>query len=94
MRESKGIQQDEAAELLEISPSYLSLIEHGKKEPSHDVLVKLANLYKVPLHLLIWNEDDLDKRTMTAKERDLMQKMNEYLELLFLQIMKRNAKRS
>jgi transcriptional regulator with XRE-family HTH domain len=45
--------QRELAATLEADPSYISLIEANKREPSREFLEKLANKLGIPLHLLI-----------------------------------------
>ena len=47
------ISQRELAHSLDTDPSYISLLEANKREPSREILEKLAEKLKVPLHLLI-----------------------------------------
>jgi len=47
-----GLQQKELAELAEIDPSHISLIEIGKRKPSVDMVGKLARALQIPEHLL------------------------------------------
>ena len=47
------ISQRELAKALDTDPSYISLLEANKREPSREVLEKLAAAFNVPLHLLI-----------------------------------------
>lgn len=42
-RENAGLKQCELADLASITPAYLSQIESGQREPSLDVLRKLAD---------------------------------------------------
>lgn len=90
LRESLGLKQSEVAKRLQISACYLSLLESGKKEITPQLLDALCEEYNVPSHLFAWNEKDLE-RAANAKERSLMQKMNEYMDELLLLIMKRSA---
>ena len=92
LRESLDLRQEDVAKELKITASYLSLIEHNKKQPSHDVLLKLANRYKVPFQLLMWDENDL-KRTTNPKERELVGKMDKFMQQLYFLVMKRDGKR-
>ncbi len=46
-RTKAGMTQTVAAEFLKITPEYLSMIENGKKQPSHQLIARLANLYSV-----------------------------------------------
>lgn len=80
--------QEDVAKRKKISASYLSLIEHGKKEPSNEVLEKLADLYNIPAYLLAWDQKNLE-RTATPKERELMEKINSFMEQLFFLVVSR-----
>lgn len=52
-RAAFGLSQAEFAKRLAISPSYLSLIEAGKRRAPQDVLMKLSDELKVPPHLVL-----------------------------------------
>ncbi len=47
-----GLQQRELAELAEIDPSHLSLVEAGKRNPSLATVEALVRALGVPVHLL------------------------------------------
>lgn len=49
IRQAKKVKQDTLAQLAGIHPAYLSNIEHGNKQPSLDVMAKLANGLEVDL---------------------------------------------
>lgn len=54
------------ADLLYISPSYLALIEAGKRMPNIDVLVRISTLADVSLDYIIFGKDDnLDSEQKT-----------------------------
>jgi transcriptional regulator with XRE-family HTH domain len=42
-----GLSQSEAAETLGITSPYLSMIEHGHKTPSPELVRRMAELYRV-----------------------------------------------
>lgn len=46
------------ADMLYISPSYLALIESGKRIPNLDVLVRIATVSDVSLDYLVFGKDD------------------------------------
>lgn len=52
-RAAFGLSQAEFAKRLAISPSYLSLIEAGKRRPPQDLLMKLSDALKLPPHLVL-----------------------------------------
>lgn len=88
LRLSLSIRQDAAAAKAGISPSYLSLIEAGKKQPSNGMLNLLADTYGIPSILLYWNDDDL-KRTESKEEKAIVTSINECIEQLFSLILSR-----
>lgn len=47
LRRSKGFSQERLAEIMGISPKYLSNIERGKENPTLDMFIKLANALNV-----------------------------------------------
>ena len=49
--------QEELAEILEISPSFLSHIETGKRKPGFDTLIQIAKCLNMSLDYLILDED-------------------------------------
>jgi transcriptional regulator with XRE-family HTH domain len=67
-----GLQQKELAELAEIDPSHISLIEVGKRKPSVDMLKRLAKALQIPDHLftlLAAEPEDLDVEDPKELER-------------------------
>lgn len=54
------------ADILYISPSYLALIESGKRIPNLDVLVRISTVADVSLDYLVFGKDDtLDSEQKT-----------------------------
>jgi transcriptional regulator with XRE-family HTH domain len=67
-----GLQQKELAELADIDPSHISLIEIGKRQPSVVMVGKLAKALQIPDHLLTLlaaEPDDLDMENPKELER-------------------------
>ena len=48
-RTDAGLTAKAAAEILLITPEYLSMLENGKGVPSQKLLLRMSALYKVPL---------------------------------------------
>ncbi len=68
LREKKNKTQAYFADVLYISPSYLSLIEDGKRVPNLDVLVHISELTDVSLDYLIFgDESDADSLSYTIR---------------------------
>jgi transcriptional regulator with XRE-family HTH domain len=58
-----GLSGRAAAEVLQITPEYLSMIENGKNQPSQKLLLRMADLYKVPLASFLQPENYFIKTT-------------------------------
>lgn len=56
LRKNKGLKQQEIAELLGVKRNTYSDWENGKREPSFENLVKLADLFDVSLDWLFGRE--------------------------------------
>lgn len=56
-RAAIGIRQKDLAKKVDIQPHYLSLIESGKREPSLQMLRRIAKELDVPIGLLFWEAE-------------------------------------
>jgi len=70
-----GHKAKELAELLEISPSYLSEIETGKKKPSYELLEKYSEVFDIKLSALIVFSEDYHENKSTDKAKNGVRKM-------------------
>ena len=52
VRSAHGLSQRQLADRIGVSPSHLSLIESGKRNPSLKLLGEIAGSLDVPMHLL------------------------------------------
>lgn len=52
-RQLKNITQEELAELIEISPGFMSLIETGRKKPSLETLLAICRKLEITLNELL-----------------------------------------
>lgn len=57
LRRREGLSQAQLAERLEVSPSYLNLIEHNKRPLTAPLLIRLAQLYRVDLNSFAPDQD-------------------------------------
>lgn len=57
-RDRRGLSQKELAERAEVSVSYLSLIEQGKRTPNLEVLESIASGLDIPLNVLVFLASD------------------------------------
>jgi transcriptional regulator with XRE-family HTH domain len=76
------ISQQELARALGTDPSYISLLEANKREPSRELLEKLAVAFKVPLHLLVLMATE-ESDTGSGKEKRLSEIAETLANLLF-----------
>ena len=60
-RMSKKLTQENLAEAIDVTPSYVSEIETGKKRPSMKTLEKIAAVLDVPLVALMDDGPDADE---------------------------------
>ncbi len=61
LRKKRGISLRQLAPMLEINAhSFISEIETGKKKPSLELVIKVADLFNVPLEQLARDEFELD----------------------------------
>lgn len=66
LREEKGLQQKELANLLNVSKSTISGWEVGRNEPKQDMLIKIAIFFDVTIDYLLGREDDFGNITLTS----------------------------
>jgi transcriptional regulator with XRE-family HTH domain len=64
----------ELAEQLGISPSYLSEIESGKKEPSLQLIRRYAEIFKTSRSSILFFAEDLEGVGKKKKFKDLIRK--------------------
>lgn len=60
VRQYHRLNQVQMARKLDISPSYLSEIEKGKKTPSFDLLEKYAALIGIPVSSLVFLAEEIE----------------------------------
>lgn len=61
--------QSKLAEKLEISPSYLSEIESGKKTPTLELLEKYSSVFDIPPSSLLLFSESLENDSFAEKAR-------------------------
>lgn len=70
LRLDKRLRQDQVARLVGVSKGAISAYETDIRQPSYDVLIRLANLYRVSTDYLLGRTDDrtLDISGLSARE--------------------------
>lgn len=74
LRKEAGFTQGELAEACNLSQTYLSQIEKGKKEPTWTSLNKISDVLGVPLPVLVF---------LTIREENIPEKKREAFNMLF-----------
>jgi len=66
------INQSVLAERLQISKSYLSEIESGKKSPSLDILEKYSEIFEIPVSSILLFSEKMDDNSFSEKPEFLL----------------------
>lgn len=80
LRESKEMTQREVADLLGLTPKAVGFYEQGKREPTHEALLKLSEIFQVSVDYLLCKTDI--KNYSDAFIKDYMENSPELLQLL------------
>ncbi len=74
LRLEKKLKQNQVAEIIGVSASVVSTYETGLRQPSYDVLIKLASLYRVSLDYLFGrtSKKSLDVSELNDEEAALI----------------------
>ena len=63
-RKQQRLSQLVLAEMVDKSPTYISLVENGQKGPSLETLIDVANALKVELAVILEDCSDYEKRVI------------------------------
>jgi len=80
LRKEKSLSQQELADLLDTSPSYVSEIEKGKKIPGGNLLFSLKRVFGVSIDYLMSGEEDANNHIVQPAKQtsivvDLIEKL-------------------
>ena len=77
LRLREGLTQAQLAKRLELSKSVISAYEIGLRFPSYDVLIQIANIFKVSTDYLLGleREQEIDLSGLTKEEIDVLIKL-------------------
>lgn len=82
IREFHNMKQNELANTIGISSSYLSEIESGKKPPSLELLNKYSEVFEIPVSSLVYFSEELDKNTNSSISKLRIKSRKFLLQLL------------
>ncbi|MCL5774247.1 MAG: helix-turn-helix transcriptional regulator [Firmicutes bacterium] len=69
--------QEELAEAVEITPNYISMLERGRKNPSIQILKKIADVLGVSISFLTDSEEDEKMKALSPKKIKLIKHIYE-----------------
>ena len=78
LRKQQHLSQLELAEMVDKSPTYISLVENGQKGPSLEMLVDVANALKVTMDVLLSEHLEQNKAAAGAELSAILDDCSEY----------------
>ena len=72
LRERDGYSQIEMAKILKVSQSTYSQYENGNSQPTIETMIKMANLFEIPMDMLLgrkWEYIDIKEETEECPSR-------------------------
>lgn len=87
-RQLKNITQEELAELIEITPGFMSLIETGRKKPSLETLIAICRELEITLNELLTGNQIALETDYCAELSTIMARCNEDEKRLIYDITK------
>ena len=81
LRLNKGLRQEQVAKLIGVNKSAISTYENDSRQPSFEILVRLANLYRVSTDYLLGqtNSRSVDLSGLSEQEAALICELVETL---------------
>lgn len=74
-REKAGLTQEKLAELVDISPNYLSALEREAKSPTVDTLVRILNVIGLPLDEMLDGITQTETKTYCTRLEERINKL-------------------
>ncbi len=84
-RTQKGITKTKLAELAEVSVSYISLLEQGKRDPNVTTINKICNALNIPASIFMFLASDVNELNGISSE------LAEKLSLTALQLIEADS---
>ena len=75
-REQKGLTQEALAELVNLSPMHVSVIERGNKLPRLETLINIANILDVSADVLLQDVVNNQVKLHTSEASDLIAQLS------------------
>ncbi|MDO8137222.1 MAG: helix-turn-helix transcriptional regulator [Candidatus Brocadiales bacterium] len=71
-RIQEELTQKELAKQAGVTPSYLSSLEKGRKEPSIALIKKICNVLKLPYEIMFWESVEINKQ-VSRQDRKIIE---------------------
>jgi transcriptional regulator with XRE-family HTH domain len=84
VREHLGLKKKEFAASIDKSPSYISIIESGKRIPAVDFFISLSDVHNVSLEYLFHGEGDMFKSEKLKDEREFIDDIEGIQDVVWL----------
>ena len=78
LRKQQHLSQPTLAEMVDKSPTYISLVENGQKGPSLEMLIDVANALKVTMDVLLAGYLEQNTAAVDAELSALLEDCSEY----------------
>ena len=88
LRLNKGLKQDQVAERIGVSKSCISTYENDTRQPSFEILVRLANFYRVSTDYLL-GQTNYCTIDLSGFEKQQVEEIRSVVEIM-VRIMKEN----
>lgn len=75
-REKKQLTQEQLAELVDLSPMHISVIERGAKPPKLETLINIANALGVSTDTLLQDVIDNHIKAVSSEAADLLEQLS------------------
>lgn len=87
-REAKGLTQEQLAELVDLSPMHMSVLERGVKPPKLETLIRIANALDVTADILLQDLLDNHLDAVDSEARRLISQLSSEDQLRVLEALK------
>lgn len=81
LRQNKGLRQEQVAKLIGVKKNAISTYENDTRQPSFEILIRMANLFRVSTDYLLGQTNDRYIDTSGLSEQDIAV-VNEVVEAL------------
>ena len=70
-RENNKITQEELANKIDVTPTYISALENNRKEPSISLLNAISKKLDIPLEIMFW--DTVNLEDVKGKDKEIIE---------------------